>query len=174
MRSMDDIKNEIKRLVKMLRDNGVSEKEIKELFDVQKPLSRLKVTKDYRIVLLDYDNLEVKMEPIHRAVYLLFLQHPEGIRFKELPDYREELAEIYRSMKLSTQVKKKVEKSIDDLTNPLMYSISEKCIRIREKFLKVLDAETARYYIISGERGEARKIGLDRSLVVWEKESPPS
>ena len=174
MRSMDDIKNEIKRLVKMLREKGASEEEIRELFEVQKPLSRLLVTHDKRIVLLDYDNLEVKMEPIHRAVYLLFLQHPEGIRFKELPDNREELAEIYRSMKLSTQVKKKIEKSIDDLTNPLKYSISEKCIRIREKFLKVMDAETARNYCINGGRGEARKIRLDRNLVVWEKENPPS
>lgn len=172
---MDNIKNEIKRLVKELRDNGVSENEIRELFEVRKPLSRLLVTHDKRIVLLDYDNLEIKMEPIHRAVYLLFLQHPEGIRYKELTDYREKLAAIYRSMKLTTQVKKKVEKSIDDLTNPLKYSISEKCIRIRERFYELLDAETARHYIISGERGEARKIELDRSLVVWEDErkSPP-
>lgn len=164
---MDNIKNEIKRLVKMLRSNGVSENEIRELFEVQKPLSRLQVTKDYRIVLLDYDNLEVKMEPIHRAVYCLFLMHPEGIRFKELPDYREELAAIYRSMKLSTQARKKVEKSINDLTNPLKYSISEKCTRIRERFLKVMDAETASHYVINGKRGEARTIGLDRSLVEW-------
>lgn len=155
--------------MKMLREKGVSEEEIRELFEVQKPLSRLQVTKDYRIVLQDYGGREVKMEPIHRAVYCLFLMHPEGIRFKELPDYREELAAFYRSMKLSTQARKKVEKSIVDLTDPLKYSISEKCIRIREKFLEVMNAETARHYIISGERGKARKIRLDRSLVIWEK-----
>lgn len=77
-------------------------------------------------------------------------------------------------MKTDTQVKRKIETSLDDLTNPLKYSISEKCTRIREAFLKVMDAETARNYIICGERGEARKIALDRSLVVWEKENPPS
>lgn len=116
----------------MLREKGVSEEEIRELFEVQKPLSRFQVTKDYRIVLQDYGGREVKMEPIHCAVYCLLLMHPEGIRFKELPDYREELAAFYRSMKLSTQARKKVEKSIVDLTDPLKYSISEKCIRIRE------------------------------------------
>lgn len=59
----------------MLREKGVSEEEIRELFEVQKPLSRLQVTKDYRIVLQDYGGREVKMEPIHRAVYCLFLMH---------------------------------------------------------------------------------------------------
>ena len=85
---MDHIKREIERLVRLLREKGVSENEIRELFEVKRPLSRLLITKDYRLILLDYENIEVKMEPIHKAVYLLFLNHPEGIRFKELPDYR--------------------------------------------------------------------------------------
>ena len=34
-----------------------------------------------------------------KAVYLLFLNHPEGILFKHLPDYREELTEIYVKLK---------------------------------------------------------------------------
>ena len=51
---MDNIKREIKRLVMMLREKGASEKEIKELFEVeQRPLSRLLVTKDYRLLVGD-------------------------------------------------------------------------------------------------------------------------
>ena len=171
---MDNIKREIKRLVMMLREKGVSEKEIRELFEVeQRPLSRLLVTKDYRLLVGD-DRLEVKMRPICKAVYLLFLNHPEGIRFKDLPDYREELGKTYRSMKLSTQAKKKVERSIIDVTDPISHSINEKCARIKEAFLKVMDAETATHYYIDGERGEVKSIGLNRELVTWEqKESPP-
>jgi len=171
---MDNIKNEIKRLVKELRDNGVGENEIRELFEVKKPLSRLLVTHDKRIVLPDYNNLEIKMEPIHKAVYLLFLNHPEGIRFKELPDYREELAGIYRAMKLSTQARKKVERSIIDVTDPLKSSMSEKCVRIRYAFQKAVGAETAKNYYINGGRGEYKRIELNRELVIYEqKESPP-
>lgn len=171
---MDNIKNEIKRLVKELRDNGVGENEIRELFEVKKPLSRLLVTHDKRIVLPDYNNLEIKMEPIHKAVYLLFLNHPEGIRFKELPDYREELAGIYRAMKLSTQAKKKVERSIIDVTDPLKSSMSEKCVRIHYAFQKAVGAETAKNYYINGGRGEYKRIELNRELVIYEqKESPP-
>ena len=158
----------------MLREKGASEKEIRELFEVeQRPLSRLLVTKDYRLLVGD-NRMEVKMRPICKAVYLLFLNHPEGIRFKDLPDYREELGKTYRSMKLPTQARKKVERSIIDVTDPISHSINEKCARIKEAFLKVMDPETAIHYYIYGERGEAKKIGLSRELVTWEqKESPP-
>ena len=171
---MDNIKKEIKRLVMALREKGASEEEIRELFDVeQRSLSRLLVTKDYRLFFGD-DKLEVKMRPICKAVYLLFLRHPEGIRFKELPDYREELSSIYWQMKTDTQVKRKIERSLDDLTNPLKYSISEKCTRIYETFVKEVGMEAAKVYAIQGKRGEARRIGLDRNLVEWkQKESPP-
>ena len=46
-------------------------------------LSRLVITDDYRFVLVDYDR-EVELQPVHKAVYLLFLAHPEGIEFKRL------------------------------------------------------------------------------------------
>lgn len=168
---MDNIKKEIKRLVMALREKGASEEEIIELFDVeQRSLSRLLVTKDYRLFFGD-DKLEVKMRPICKAVYLLFLRHPEGIRFKELPDYREELAEIYHSMKKRTQAKKKVERSIMDVTDPLSHSIIEKCARIRAAFREVTSREE---YVITGAKGEVKRITIDRSLVKWEKkESPP-
>ena len=99
---MDNIKREIKRLVKMLRDNGASEEEIRELFkEEKKQLERLVVTNDHKLFV---GEKEVLLRPICMAAYLLFLRHPEGIRFKELPDYREELAEIYHSMKRKTRL----------------------------------------------------------------------
>jgi hypothetical protein len=167
------VKDEVKKLVRWLRSEGVSEEEIHSLVSPSQPISRLVITSDFRVMLPDY-NREIKMQPIHKAVYLLFLKHPEGIRFKELPDYREELSSIYWQMKTDTQVKRKIERSLDDLTNPLKYSISEKCTRIYETFVKAVGMEVAKVYAIEGKRGEARRIGLDRNLVEWDqKESPP-
>lgn len=57
-------------------------------------LSRLVVTEDYRFVLEDYHK-EVELQPVHKTVYLLFLAHPEGIEFKRLAEYREELMDEY-------------------------------------------------------------------------------
>ena len=57
-------------------------------------LSRLVITKDYHFILEDYHQ-EVELQPVHKAVYLLFLAHPEGIEFKRLAEYREELLHYY-------------------------------------------------------------------------------
>ena len=58
--------------------------------------------------------------------------------------------------------------SIEDVTNPLVNSINEKCARIRGAFVVQFDDRMARNYYIDGRRGEAKKIALPRELVVWE------
>lgn len=50
----------------------------------------------------------------------------------------------------------------------LLSSINEKCARIRKVFAGVLPSSVARYYSISGKRGEPKKISLPRDLVIWE------
>ena len=129
-------------------------------------LSKLRITKDGTILLADYQK-EVKMEPIVKAVYLLFLNHPEGIAFKYLPDYRKELTDLYQRIK-PFGLNERAIRSIEDVTNPLLNSINEKCSRIRAAFLSEVDSSLLEQYIISGKSGEVKKIALSRDLVVWE------
>lgn len=129
-------------------------------------LSKLIISKDYTIMLTDY-NKEVIMEPIVKAVYLLFLNHPEGIAFKYLPDYRKELANIYQKIKLLGITDRTI-RSIEDVTNPLLNSINEKCSRVKAAFLPLVDASLLEQYIISGKSGEPKRIALPRDLVAWE------
>ena len=121
--------------------------------------------KDCTLTLSDYQQ-EVKMEPIVKAIYLLFLNHPEGIAFKYLPDYRKELADIYQKIK-PFGLNERAIRSIEDVTNPLLNSINEKCSRIRAAFLPVVDSTLLEQYIIVGKSGEVKKITLPRDLVVW-------
>ena len=110
-------------------------------------LSRLVITKDYRFILEDYQK-EVELQPVHKAVYLLFLAHPEGIEFKRLADYRDELLRYYMATGKMMD-KEKVIESVDHLVNPLDNAINEKCSRIKKVFLDMMDEYTASYYIIS-------------------------
>lgn len=110
-------------------------------------LSRLVITEDYRFVLADYQK-EVELQPVHKAVYLLFLAHPEGIEFKRLADYREELTKYYTATAKGLDRDKIVE-GVDHLVNPLDNAINEKCSRIKKTFLDMMDEYTASYYIIS-------------------------
>lgn len=157
---------EMKNMVRKLRRYGVKEAEIVALLHEEEPLPELIITDDYRIFIGD-KRKEVHMEPLVKAVYLLFLKHPEGIIFKDLPDYREELAQIYVKLK-PCGMNDRAFQSIEDVTNPLLNSINEKCARIRGAFVGQFDDYMAKSYYIDGLRGEAKKISLPRNLVIWE------
>ncbi len=130
-------------------------------------ISRLAITKEYSLLLPDYNNKEIKLEPLNKAVYLLFLNHPEGIVFKDLPDYRDELTEIYRKMKPNGLTDREI-KSIEDVTNPFLNSINEKCSRIKAAFMYEVDATLVDQYYITGKSGEERRVKLPRHLVIEE------
>ena len=137
--------------VQKLRNKGLNEWTFRGLFKTKAQLSRLVITKDDRILLPDYNDKEVKMEPLVKAVYLLFLKHPEGIIFKELADYREELLNIYNKLK-PMGLNKRAIQSIEDVTSPLHNSINEKCARIRSAFVKEFDESLAKNYFVTGEQ----------------------
>jgi len=165
--NIEDLIEEVKDRIRKLRQRGISEHILEQLLHPDDRLSRLVITSDYRLLLPDYNNMEIKMEPLVKAVYLLFLKHPEGIMFKCLPDYRKELTEIYVKLK-PYGLSDRVVQSIEDVTNPLLNSINEKCARIRGAFVGQFDNHLAKHYYIDGNRGEVKKIALPRDLLVWE------
>lgn len=164
--SCSTLLDDVKQKVRLLRESGVSESEIASLFYVERPLPVLIISKDCRIFLGD-DCKELHMEPLVKAVYLLFLKHPEGIIFKDLPDYRHELAEIYNKIRPWGLTDRAI-RSIEDVTNPMLNSINEKCARIRKVFVTMLDGSIAEQYYIKGTRGDVKKISLPRDLLIWE------
>ena len=148
---------ELKRLIEQLQAEGRTDLLLKAIgvpllealrIEAAKGrLSRLVITEDYRFVLEDYHK-EVELQPVHKAVYLLFLTHPEGIEFKRLAEYREELTRYYMAT-AKMMDKEKIIESVDHLINPLDNAINEKCSRIKKVFLELMDEYTASYYFIS-------------------------
>jgi len=159
---------EVREKIEQLRQHGVSQMVLQQLLKPQIRLSRMHITAQGRIFLPAYNNLEIKMPPLVKAVYFLFLRHPEGIFFKCLPDYREELLETYRQL-TGRQDVESVLQSIADVTDPCKNSINEKCARIREAFVREFEERLARYYFVTGSRGTAKRIILNRQYVTWEK-----
>lgn len=159
---------EIQERVERLKQIGIREFILKELFSIDEvKLSRLLITKDYRILLIDYNNLEIKMSPLPKAIYFLFLRHPEGIMFKELPDYKYELRDIYLKISNREDIDA-INNSILEVVNPTKNSINEKCSRIREAFIKHFDESIAENYFITGNRATPKMITLDRALIFEE------
>lgn len=184
----EEIAEELAKLVRSLRSAGrtdlllraVSVPVLEELRieAARSKLSRLQITSDYRFILLDYGHREIELQPIHKAVYLLFLAHPEGIEFKRLSEYRNELLKYYMATAKSLD-KQKIEDGVDHLINPLDNAINEKCSRIKRAFLGMMDEYTASYYMISSHvqrhiAGSShvwyerlKVITLPRELIIW-------
>lgn len=129
-------------------------------------LSPIVIDEEFRIWLSGYNNLEIKLTPLQKTVYFLFLRHPEGILFKELRHYKNELQSIYCDIS-NRECLDGIEKSIEDICNPVENSINEKCSRIKEAFLSQFKDEIAGNYYITGDRGCPKLIRLDRTLVQW-------
>ena len=165
---------EVRYKIELLRRQGISDVILESLVKPEPKLSRIVITNNYRIMLPDYNDMEIKMEPLVKAVYLLFLKHPEGIFFKELPNYRGELATLYEKIKGTREMSRNVFgvrtycKSIVDVTDPLCNSINEKCTRIKEAFLLKFHEDMAKEYYITGQRGERKKITLSEKLIFFE------
>jgi hypothetical protein len=158
---------EIENRVALLAQKGIGELILQQIVAKPAVVSRMIITRDYRIILPDYNNMEINMTPLVKAVYLLFLRHPEGIILKHLEDYRKELIEIYTGIK-GLPLDEKMMQSVVDVTNPLNNSINEKVARIREAFVTRLKESLATNYIVHGGRGEAKRIPLHREFVDWQ------
>lgn len=132
-------------------------------------LSPLVITEDYCFLLPNYENREVQLSPIHKALYLLFLNHPEGIEFKNLVDHREELFALYR--KIDNRIDPdKITETVNRLTNPLDNAINEKCSRIKAAFSDLMDEYQADYYIINSHvkrhQGSSMKLWFERLKII--------
>lgn len=161
---------EIRTKILQLKESGsirLLDNFLEEVLEVKSKPSELFITNDYRIFLKEYEMREVVMAPLPKALFLLFLRHPEGILFKELRDYRDELLSIYKNVTTHEDLARAME-SINAMTDPLNNSVNEKCSRIRAAFLQVVADDIANKYYITGFKGEPKKIRIDRSLVIFQ------
>ena len=122
------------------------------------------VNGDMKIVLPEYDEMEIKMPAMSRTIYILFMKHRmqsgNGIVLKNIDAYRNEIIDIYSMVKPGAN-EARVEESVNNLCNPLSESLNQAISRANRCIRNVVtDKELARQYMISGSRGEEYSIGL--------------
>ena len=160
----EEILAEIRRLQEKY---GVSIDELEVLLGYTVRLSPVRITRSGKIFLIAYENKEVKMPNISKALYFLYLRHPEGLRYKEIAEHRDELLQLYQGL-TGRDEPEEIEKSIDLLADPFGNALNVNASRIKTAFRNVVSDRIARFYYINGAAGDVKKVPLDRDLVIWE------
>ena len=160
----EQILAEIRRLQEKY---GVTIDELELMLGYTVKLSPLRITRGGRIFLTGYGDTEVKMTNVAKALYFLYLLHPEGLRYKEIAAHKDELLHIYGSVS-GRDEPEEIEKSIDLLVDPFGNALNVNASRVKTAFRNVVSDRIARFYYINGAAGDVKKVPLDRDLVIWE------
>ena len=166
---MNKALQDVQTMIQDLLLKGCPPEIILKLLNQSVKLSRIRITRQYKIFLVDYDNVEIKMGPLPKTVFLFYLRHPEGVAISYLQNHKRELRDIYGRV-CTNDDPEKMKDSIERLTNPFDNSICEKCAAIKKAFTLKINEQVAQNYFVHGEQGEKKGISLDRNLVQWECE----
>lgn len=164
---IDRILIDLKTTIETLRLRGVALGAIHEFIDKQEPISPLVITEDLRLFLPLYNNIEIELSAQRKALFFLFLNHPEGIVLQRLDEYHSELMNYYKQTNKGV-LTPKMERSmrrLEEYGNNQLYVV---IARIREAFCTKFDERLARNYYISGEKGLPYSIPLNPDLIKWE------
>ena len=130
---------------------------------------RVMVNGDLKIVLPEYDEMEIKMPAMSRSLYILFMklrkQGAGGIVLRNIDEYRDEIIDIYSLVKPGAD-EQRVAQSVDNLCDPYGESLHQAISRINRCIRSVItDKGLAAQYIVAGTRGEQYGIALDPELI---------
>ena len=117
-----------------------------------------------RIFLVDLGDLEVRLNPKEKTLFLFFLNHLEGVRIVDLMDHKVEILELYKRFSRAS-TPSQIEDAVDLMLQPTDGNINQVLTRIRSKFKQTAGDSIAGYYTIEGARNEVYKISLNRELV---------
>ena len=107
------------------------------------------------IHLFDLGNTKIKLTPLEKTVYHLFINHPEGIAAQDFQDYQEEVKNLYYSFSKSINLENQ-KKNLKHLLSPMTNSLQEKLSNIKRKFRDLVDFEHLNKYIVQRDRKDGK------------------
>ena len=127
------------------------------------------VNGDMKIVLPEYDEIEIKMPAMSRTLYILFMKLRKlgtgGIVLKNIDQYRDDIIDIYNLVKPGAD-DQRIAQSVKKLCAPLSDSLNQAISRANRCIKSVIsDKKLVEQYMITGTRGEEYYISLDPELM---------
>jgi hypothetical protein len=154
----------IVRQVFAIFDGVRSQMLFRQRFQITKQASHMEIhIPQKKLCFTDIGDVTVNLGPREMTVYQFFLNHPEGVSFPYMQDYRKEIHTLYRRHAHTSDIVL-IQNRVDaivldgDSLSWLIHSINKK---IRSK----VGDEIAKNYMIMGEPGEVRRILITPELL---------
>ena len=164
---------QIKTLLKQLRTKGATDKEIDTLLTEEEKPGRAYIDSKGMLVLPDAGGVQIKLTPMERTLYILFLRYPDGINADELWRYWDELCDIYGSQMVYDD-KDLIEDAVEGICDEEKVTWYTNVSRIKRKITDKLGKRAAEQYIIKRETDGLYRIGASLLTIEGRKFYCPS
>lgn len=164
----------IKEQIEKLKESGqifliapILEKLYKRIPVKPSLISPIVINEASEILLPTYNNLKIQLGHLTKAIYFLFLRHPEGINLTELYLYKEELLFLYKHISYRIDLEQ-IEQSVENIVATQSKAIYQHLSRIKSAFTSKFVDSYAQNYYIRGAKNAPKSISLTENLIHWE------
>jgi len=107
----------------------------------------------------------INLDYLPKSLFIFFLKHPEGVALNDLENHKEELWEIYRSLRPAAQSSSIVElvRPYNDPRGSGTFSVNKN--RLNKGLRVALGEPLANFYYLEGSPGEPFKIHMDPNAI---------
>lgn len=167
----------IKSALERLRENGellIIAPQLYKLLETNikgirfEEIAPLTVTKDFKILISNNENLEIKLSHLTKTIYVFFLIQTDAVDIKDLKNHEKLLLSIYKNVSNQLSLDK-MRESIQELVNPENESIYTHISRIKKEIQIHFEPHVAHQYFIDGEKGKPKKINLLKDKISFEQ-----
>ncbi len=151
------VKEARRRLMKM----GVQDET-----DTQAPVE-LYIDSKYNIRVGGPGGMQIPFRPLVRAMFILFLKHPEGIILKDRARFQEDLEDIYKAIAPNVDADDR-RRRVQKLTNLEDNAFSENLSILNTTLDRIIPLSQVHNLKVQGNNGYPRRILLSPLLVHWE------
>lgn len=130
----------------------------------------LYIDKNYSIRMGGPAGTQIPFRPLVRAVFILFLKHPEGILLKDRARFQKDLEDIYKVIAPDVDAEDR-QRRIRKLTDLEDNAFSENLSVLNATLERIMPVSQAHNYKVQGNNGYPRRIPLSPLLVYWESAS---
>ena len=149
---------QIKTLLKQLKTKGATDKEIDSLLTDEDKPGRAYVDSQGMLVLPDAGGVQIRLTPMERTLYILFLRYPDGINADELWRYWDELCDIYGTQTVYDDIDL-IEDAVEGICDEEKVTWYTNVSRIKRKITDKLGKRAAEQYIIRRGPDSLYRIG---------------